>query len=174
MNDVSEAVPAVPEQENSAVVVAAVALRVIDMLNTMIIEGKTHDDASYGELFGATTFMTSVLDGKCDNPVEIAGGFVAACQIIDKSLLDEIDRAQHFLAEQVKKAELAESRALINEQYAGWYLKIRDGDIPGLDVGSWDHGGMDRWESGELDAYFEDLDGETEDVSDFQIPGGNV
>lgn len=170
MSDAPEAIPAVPEQDNSAVVVAAIALRIIDKLNNMVIMGLTHDDASYGELFGATTYFTSVLDGKCDNPVEMAGGFVAACQIIDKSLLDEIDRVQHFLSEQVEKARLAESRALINEQYAGWYLRLRDGESGDAMVMDGHRFDAKMLSGEELDQHFEDLDGETEDISDFQLP----
>lgn len=164
MNDISE----IPQEPTDAMVVAATALRVIDMLNSMIIKGLTHDDASYGELFGATTFLTSVLDGKCENPVEMAGGFVAACQIIDKSLLDEIDRCQNFLAEQIKKAGLAEGRALLAEQHERWYLRLRD---PVAVCDPVVHVDNDRYVSGdELDEIMEDMDGETEDVSDFQIP----
>lgn len=169
MNELSESTQPEMDDTTAAMVVAATALRIIDTLNEMVLKGIGHDDASLGELFGATTYFTSVLDGKCESPEELAGGFVAACQIIDKSLIDEIDRAQHFLAQQVEKAKLAEGRALVAEQHERWYLRLRDGESGEIQAGWLGHDG-ESCAGEELDQHFEDLDGETEDVSDFQMP----
>jgi len=166
VNDTSE----LQQETTDAMVVAATALRIIDTLNEMVLKGLGHDDASLGELFGATTYLTSILDGKCENPEELAGGFVAACQIIDKSLLDEIDRVQNFLAQQVEKAKLAEGRAIVAETHERWYLRLRDGETDNLMVINQRDKDCVVLGALDLDAAMEDIDGETEDVSDFQMP----
>lgn len=106
--------------------VAAVAVQCIGTLHEKLLAGAPHDGASIKLVQGTIAFLTSVLDGKAANPAYLAEGFANACQAVDQSILDEMDRCQQMLAEQVKKAELAEGRALVMEQYAGWYLRMRD------------------------------------------------
>lgn len=110
--------------------VAAVAVQCIGALHEKLLAGAPHDAASTKLVQVTIAFLTSVLDGKAANPAYLAGGFANFCQAVDQSILDEMDRCQRMLAEQVKKVELAESRALVMEQYAGWYLRLREGDSP--------------------------------------------
>lgn len=134
--------------------VAAVAVQCIGALHEKLIAGAPHDAASIRLVQGTIAWLTSVLDGKCANPKFVAEGFANACDAVDQSILDEMDRCQHMLAEQVKKVELAESRALVVEQYAGWYLRLRDTEV---DI-THDDGLLARKTGDDLDAFMEDLD----------------
>lgn len=158
MSTLSEMYEEHQKETSSDAAVAAVAVQCIGALHEKLLAGAPHDAASTKLVQVTIAFLTSVLDGKAANPAYLAGGFANACQAVDQSILDEMDRCQHMLAEQVKKVELAESRALVMEQYAGWYLRIRDGNAGGSHFGDWDHGGMDVIKGPDLDAHMEDLD----------------
>lgn len=155
----------IDDQATPEASVAAVAVQVIGELHRMINEGWAHDEKSVAMVQGAVAWMTSILDGKCANPKFIVEGFVSACTAVDQSLLDEIDRCQTFLNVAIENAKKAEGRALANELYAGWYLRLRDGDSGA----AWVSKGMQS--NGVIDGIRgEDLDAEMEDIDEARKP----
>lgn len=145
------------DQNTPEASVAAVAVQVIGELHRMLMEGFQHDDKSLKMVMGTVAFLTSVLDGKVANPVHLGEGFVNACTAVDQSMMDEVDRCQHFLAEAIEAQKKAESKALVNELYASWYLRLRDGDSGNVAVSTMGYDPV--MVSGEdLDSVMEDLD----------------
>lgn len=144
-------------QESPEASVAAVAVQVIGELNRMLLDGWAHDEKSVAMVMGTCAWLTSVLDGKAANPTAVGEGFVNACTAVDQSILDEVDRFQHFLSETLKAKKQAESKALLNELYAGWYLRLRDmraGGLVVIDINNKDNDLVAE----DLDAAMEDLD----------------
>lgn len=147
--------------ENPTQAVAMVSVRAIDELSQMMIKAGIHDAASVSMVMGLCAWLTSVLDGKATNPGQ---ALVDAAKTIDEAVLQELDRCQHFVQELHDRVKLAESRALVSEDYARWYLLLRDGENHNLQVGeNKNMGGGGQFEffsiSGEeLDAAMEDAD----------------
>lgn len=110
--------------ENPTQAVAMVSVRAIDELSQMMIKAGIHDAASVSMVMGLCAWLTSVLDGKATEPSQ---ALVDAAKTIDEAVLQELDRCQHFVQELHDRVKLAESRALVNETYAAWYLRLRDG-----------------------------------------------
>lgn len=139
--------------ENPTQAVAMVSVRAIDELSQMMIKAGIHDAASVSMVMGLCAWLTSVLDGKATDPGQ---ALVDAAKTIDEAVLQELDRCQHFVQELHDRVKLAESRALVSEQYAAWYLRLRDGNAGDLYVEQdSSHGGF----IGEdLDQLMEDLD----------------
>jgi len=137
--------------------VAASCVHVIAELSRMVQEGFKHDDKSEAMVIASMAFLTSVLDGKMAYPEDIGKNFDDACRAIDGALLDEVSRCQHFLADALEEKRMAEGRATVAETYERWYLRLRDGDA-GLDLGLWEHGGMEKIIGEDLDIWMEDLD----------------
>lgn len=135
--------------------VAAVSVQVIGELNRMLLSGWAHDDKSVKMVMGTVAWLTSVLDGKAANPTYIGEGFVNACTALDQSMLDEVDRCQHFLNSAVEEGKKAESRALVNELYASWYIKLREDQTLAVHVVD-DKG--DEVSGADLDVVMEDHD----------------
>lgn len=156
------------KEDLGKVAVAALAVQLISKLHLALDQSNADYENSslFTEVQCATAFFTSVIDGKCESPEFIEGGFANACEAVDQSILDEMTRCQVMLQEQVERAARAESETLIHKQYAGWYLWLRDcdsGDLRVVEGPTYDCvsvSGLD------LDAAMEDLDGETEDGID--------
>lgn len=110
--------------ENPGQAVAMVSVRAIDELSQMMIKAGVHDAASVSMVMGLCAWLTSVLDGKATEPGK---ALVDAAKTIDEAVLQELDRCQHFVQELHDRVKLAESRALVSEQHAAWYLRLRDG-----------------------------------------------
>lgn len=110
--------------ENPGQAVAMVSVRAIDELSQMMIKAGVHDAASTSMVMGLCAWLTSVLDGKATEPGQ---SLVDAAKTIDEAVLQELDRCQHFVQKLHDRVKLAESRALVSEQHAAWYLRLRDG-----------------------------------------------
>lgn len=110
--------------ENPTQAVAMVSVRAIDELSQMMIKASVHDAASVSMVMGLCAWLTSVLDGKATEPGQ---ALVDAAKTIDEAVLQELDRCQNFVQELHDRVKLAESRALVSETYAAWYLRLRDG-----------------------------------------------
>lgn len=150
--------------EQPDVAVAMTAVQVIAELSEALYAAEGHTPKTEALVLSTCAWLTSILDGKAANP---ALAFVDAAWTVEQSLLDEVSRCQHFLTQTVEKAKLAESRAEMNELYAGWYLRLREGDSGELSVTTI---GYDPKMVGgeELDAAMEDLDAKDED------PGNDI
>lgn len=157
--------------ENPTQAVAMVSVRAIDELSQMMIKAGIHDAASVSMVMGLCAWLTSVLDGKATDPGQ---ALVDAAKTIDEAVLQELDRCQHFVQELHDRVKLAESRALVSEQYAGWYLRLRDGKSGNIRTGIVEWGDVEPEGEGdcpiefyepvegeELDAAMEDLDNPT-------------
>lgn len=161
---------AIEEQfkDNPAQAVAVATVQVIAGLSQMLYAANGHDEKSEATVLAACAWLTSLIDGKEPVPEQI---IKSAANTLDLALRDEVVRAQHYLAQMVERTTAAESKALVNELYAGWYLRLRDGECKDLQVGeNKNMGGGGEFEfypkSGEeLDQYLEDLDEYEEDVA---------
>lgn len=141
---------------NATETVAMVAVRAIGELSCMMDAAGTHDEASTSMVMGLCAWLTSVLDGKSANP---AYAFVDAAKTLDDAMLDELSRCQHYVAEMHERTKKAESLALVSEDYARWYLRLRDN--PDGPVFACNEEPIDRHAQifgEELDALMEDLD----------------
>lgn len=103
--------------------VAMVAVQAIGELSGMMDKAGIHDEASEGLVIGLCAWLTSVLDGKDAEPGQ---ALVDAAKTLERATLDELSRCQHFVQDLHDRTKKAESIALVNEQYAGWYLRLRD------------------------------------------------
>jgi hypothetical protein len=136
--------------------VAMVAVQAIGELSDLLYKNCAHDESSERMVMGLCAWLTSVLDGKDPEP---ANALLNASKAIEQSLIDELARSQHYLAEMVERTKKAESTALVNDQYARWYLRLRDdeecyiGAYEGVREG-------DQLLGEELDIAMEDLDAE--------------
>lgn len=137
--------------------VAMVAVQAIAELSDLLYKSGGHDEASERLVMGLCAWLTSVLDGR--GPAA-ANALLDATKTIEQSLIDELSRAQHYLAETVERAKAAESKALVNELFAGWYLRLRDGNCGDATVVTGDLRDPIRIEGAELDLLLEDLDDE--------------
>src|SRR5690606_32061500 len=113
-------------ESSGAAEVAAVAVQIIGELSRMLDKGYPHDDDSTAMVIGSVSWLNSVIDGSGVNPTLVGADFSVALKCINESLLDEVSRCQHYLQQKIDEAKAAESRALVNELYAGWYLRLRD------------------------------------------------
>lgn len=143
--------------EHPTQTVAMVAAQAIGELSAVMDAAGAHDDASRSLVTGLCAWLTSVLDGKDSAP---GLALVGAAKVLEKSLLEEVDRCQHFVAELNERTRKAESEALVNKQYADWYLRLRDGDSGDAytATGMHDYGDFKHVSGDELDAIMEDLD----------------
>ena len=98
-----------------------------------MIKAGIHDAASVSMVMGLCAWLTSVLDGKATEPGQ---ALVDAAKTIDEAVLQELDRCQHFVQELHDRVKLAESRALVSEDHARWYLLLRDGENHDIEVGT--------------------------------------
>jgi hypothetical protein len=140
-------------EDNPVQTIAMVAVQAIGELSGVMDKSGAHDEATESLVIGLCAWLTSVLDGKDPAPGQ---ALVDAAATIDRSVLEEVSRCQHFVADLNERTRKAESEALVSKQYAGWYLKIRDGES-NLDVGMWEHGGMEKVLGEDLDNWMEDL-----------------
>lgn len=157
------------DTENSgAAEVAAVAVQIIGELSRMLDKGYPHDDDSAAMVIGSVSWLNSVIDGSGINPTAIGTDFETALKCVNESLLDEISRCQHYLQQKIDEAKAAEGRALANELYAGWYLRLRDRKSGSLAVVDLDSHPLDAspLDEDELDAEMEDLDNPTAAMPD--------
>lgn len=143
-------------EDNQMQTVAMVAVQAIGELSGVMDKAGAHDEATEALVMGLCAWLTSVLDGKDPTPGQ---ALVDAAATIERSVLDELSRCQHFVAELNERTRKAESEALVNKQYAGWYLRLRDesGDINAF-VKRWGASDQERVFGEELDAHMEDLD----------------
>lgn len=141
-------------EDNPVQTVAMVAVQAIGELSGVMDKAGAHDEATEALVIGLCAWLTSVLDGKDPAPGQ---ALVDAAATIDRSVLDELSRCQHFVADLSERTRKAESEALVSKQYAGWYLRLRDGR--GASNKFWLTDADDRYLEGEdLDAMMEDLD----------------
>lgn len=146
--------------ENPTQAVAMVSVRAIDELSQMMIKAGIHDAASVSMVMGLCAWLTSVLDGKATEPGQ---ALVDAAKTIDEAVLQELDRCQHFVQELHDRVKRAESRALVSETYAAWYLRLRDGGTT-LCAAQFHPGIEAHVIAGDvLDAEMEDIDEEEHD-----------
>lgn len=141
--------------DQPAQTVAMVAVQAIGELSGMMDKAGIHDEASTGLVMGLCAWLTSVLDGKDARPGQ---ALVDAAKTLDRATLDELSRCQHFVQDLHERTKKAESVALVNEQYAGWYLRLRD-DPSVLRV-SEPRVSMAELSGDDLDHRMEDLDNE--------------
>lgn len=142
-------------EENPVQTVAMVAVQAIGELSGVMDKAGAHDEATESLVIGLCAWLTSVLDGKNSAP---GRALVDAAKTLDLSLLEEVSRCQHFVADLNERTRKAESEAMVSKQYAGWYLRLRDGNSGNL-LAAIDVFEDRNWISGaELDAAMEDLD----------------
>lgn len=142
---------------NATETVAMVSVRAIGELSCMMDAAGTHDEASTSMVMGLCAWLTSVLDGKAADP---AKAFVDASKTLDAAVLDELSRCQHYVAEMHERTKKAESLALVSEDYARWYLRLRDGGTT-LGVARFHPNAEDLFlDAGEIDMEMEDMDEE--------------
>lgn len=110
-------------KENPTQTVAMVAVQAIGELSGVMDKAGAHDEATEALVIGLCAWLTSVLDGKDPAPGQ---ALVDAAATIDRSVLQEVSRCQHFVADLNERTRKAESKALVSNQYAGWYLRLRD------------------------------------------------
>lgn len=139
-------------EENPVQTVAMVAVQAIGELSGVMDKAGAHDEATESLVIGLCAWLTSVLDGKDPAPGQ---ALVDAAATIDRSVLDELSRCQHFVADLNERTRKAESEALVSKQYAGWYLRLRDGGAGELTVVDDCFYG---YEGNDLDVAMEDLD----------------
>lgn len=108
---------------NPTQTVAMVAVQAIGELSGVMDKAGAHDEATEALVIGLCAWLTSVLDGKDPTPGQ---ALVDASSTIDRSVLQEVSRCQHFVADLNERTRKAESEALVSKQYAGWYLRLRD------------------------------------------------
>jgi len=154
-------------KENPVQAVAIATVQVIAELSQMLYAANGHDEKSEATVLAACAWLTSLIDGKEPVPEQI---IKSAANTLDLALRDEVVRAQHYLAQMVERTTAAESKALVNELYASWYLRLRDDNSGDLEVGERKLIGGGEFDfcskSGEeLDQYLEDLDEYEEDVA---------
>lgn len=140
-------------EENPVQTVAMVAVQTIGELSGMMDKAGIHDDASVATVMGICAWLTSVLDGTDTQPGQ---ALVDAAKTLDNAVLNELSRCQHYLQEMHERTRKAESEAMVNKQYAGWYLRLRD-DPTVLEVVE-PHVSLAQLSGVELDARMEDLD----------------
>jgi len=141
-------------EDNPVQTVAMVAVQAIGELSGVMDKAGAHDEATESLVIGLCAWLTSVLDGKDPAPGQ---ALVDAAATIDRSVLDELSRCQHFVADLNERTRKAESEAMVSKQYAGWYLRLRDGSGPRN--GFWLSDANDSYlEAENLDALMEDLD----------------
>ena len=148
--------------ENPTQAVAMVSVRAIDELSQMMIKAGVHDAASVSMVMGLCAWLTSVLDGKATDPGQ---ALADAAKTIDEAVLQELDRCQHFVQELHDRVKLAESRALVSEDHARWYLRLRDGGTT-LCAAKF-HPNIEDLviEGTDLDSEMEDIDAENKDTA---------
>lgn len=140
-------------EDNPMQTVAMVAVQAIGELSGVMDKAGAHDEATESLVIGLCAWLTSVLDGKDSDPGQ---ALVDAAATIDRSVLDELSRCQHFVADLNERTRKVESEALVNKQYAGWYLRIRDGNAGDLCI---DQDSSHKGIVGEeLDSLMEDMD----------------
>lgn len=139
-------------EDNPVQTVAMVAVQAIGELSGVMDKAGAHDEATESLVIGLCAWLTSVLDGKDPEPGQ---ALVDAAATIDRSVLEEVSRCQHFVADLNERTRKAESETLVNKQYAGWYLRLRDGGAGELTVVDDCFNG---YEGGDLDGAMEDLD----------------
>lgn len=142
-------------EENPVQTVAMVAVQAIGELSGVMDKAGAHDEATESLVIGLCAWLTSVLDGKDPAPGQ---ALVDAAATIDRAVLQEVSRCQHFVADLNERTRKAVSEALVSKQYAGWYLRLRDGQSGTLGV---QHGCEDienLVDGLDLDAEMEDLD----------------
>ncbi|BBI47397.1 hypothetical protein [Pseudomonas phage HU1] len=139
-------------EDNPVQTVAMVAVQAIGELSGVMDKASAHDEATESLVIGLCAWLTSVLDGKDPEPGQ---ALVDAAATIDRSVLEEVSRCQHFVADLNERTRKAESETLVNKQYAGWYLRLRDGGAGELTVVDDCFNG---YEGGDLDVAMEDLD----------------
>lgn len=144
-------------EDNPVQTVAMVAVQAIGELSGVMDKAGAHDEATEALVIGLCAWLTSVLDGKDPSPGQ---ALVDAAATIDRSVLQEVSRCQHFVADLNERTRKAESEALVNKQYAGWYLRLRDGDSGDAytATGMHDYGDFKHVSGDELDTIMEDLD----------------
>lgn len=144
-------------EDNPVQTVAMVAVQAIGELSGVMDKAGAHDEATEALVIGLCAWLTSVLDGKDSAPGQ---ALVDAAKTLDRSLLEEVSRCQHFVADLNERARKAESEALVSKQYAGWYLRLRDGDSGDAytATGMHDYGDFKHVSGDELDTIMEDLD----------------
>lgn len=142
-------------EDNPVQTVAMVAVQAIGELSGVMDKAGVHDQASVGLVMGICAWLTSVLDGTDTQPGQ---ALVDAAKTLNNAVLNELSRCQHYVQEMYERTRKAESEALVSKQYAGWYLRLRDGNsgnlLAAIDIfedRNWIHGE-------ELDAAMEDLD----------------
>lgn len=145
-------------EDNPVQTVAMVAVQAIGELSSVMDKAGVHDEATEALVIGLCAWLTSVLDGKDSAPGQ---ALVDATKSLDRSMLEETSRCQHFVANLNERTRKAESEALVSKQYASWYLRLRDDEmeLQGLSVG-WAEG-QDSFHyvrGVELDQFMEDLD----------------
>ena len=140
-------------EENPVQTVAMVAVQAIGELSGVLDKAGAHDEATEALVIGLCAWLTSVLDGKDSAPGQ---ALVDAAKTLDRSLLEEVSRCQNFVAELNERTRKAESESLVSKQYAGWYLRLRDGNAGDLciDLDSQHKGIIGE----ELDGLMEDLE----------------
>lgn len=143
-------------EDNPTQTVAMVAVQAIGELSGMMDKAGIHDEASESLVMGLCAWLTSVLDGKDPEPGQ---ALVDAAKTLDRATIDEMSRCQHFVQELHGRTKKAESVALVNEQYAGWYLRLRDDKD--CEVGAYEYvrDGEQVWGEA-LDHRMEDMDAE--------------
>lgn len=141
-------------EENPVQTVAMVAVQAIGELSGVMDKAGIHDDASVATVMGICAWLTSVLDGTDTQPGQ---ALVDAAKTLDNAVLNELSRCQHYLQEMHERTRKAESEAMVNKQYAGWYLRLRDDPTCEMSAGYIGHDG-DPLSGAELDSAMEDLD----------------
>ena len=149
-------------EDNPVQTVAMVAVQAIGELSGVMDKAGAHDEATEALVIGLCAWLTSVLDGKDSAPGQ---ALVDAAKTLDRSLLEEVSRCQHFVADLNERTRKAESEALVSKQYAGWYLRLRDGGGPSK--GFW------LTDADEINLEAEDLDALMEDLDD-PDPGNDI
>lgn len=151
-------------EDNPVQTVAMVAVQAIGELSGVMDKAGAHDEATEALVMGLCAWLTSVLDGKDSAPGQ---ALVDTAKTLDRSLLEEVSRCQHFVADLNERTRKAESEALVSKQYAGWYLRLRD-DPQVLEVVE-PHVSFAQLAGVELDERMEDLD-EPDPGNDIEKP----
>lgn len=141
---------------NPTQTVAMVAVQAIGELSGVLEKAGAHDEATEALVIGLCAWLTSVLDGKDSAPGQ---ALLDAAKTLDRSIIEEVSRCQHFVSDLNERARKAESQAMVSKQYAGWYLRLRDEELPASPlevVNPWINLVPIRGEA--LDEYMEDLD----------------
>jgi hypothetical protein len=142
-------------EDNPVQTVAMVAVQAIGELSGVMDKAGAHDEASEALVIGLCAWLTSVLDGKDAAPGQ---ALVDTAKTMARSLVEEVSRCQHFVAELNDRTRKAESEALVSKQYASWYLRLRDGNAGDAVVITGDLRDPIHCEREDLDALMEDLD----------------